>query len=120
LCWSPARILPPLQFERVDCGEAPGTAAGRASQDDWTALPASRQEAGAADEDPANGGIRREPELPEHEEIALPEPSVAPAPETFLADETDDEVALKARLLRAQARSLARQASLDPDDGIAL
>ena len=60
--------------------------------------------------DPANGGIRREPELPEHEEITLPEPSFAAAPETFLAEETDDEAAIKARVLRGQGRSLARQA----------
>ena len=74
----------------------------------------------ATDEDPANGGIRREPELPEHEEIAPPEPSVSLAPEGFVVDETDDEEAIKSRLLRGQSRSLARQAAMDPDDGIAL
>jgi len=115
-----ARILPPPQLERVDGDSAPGAAADRATQDDWTVLPVGREEEGAADEDPANGGIRREPELPEHEEIAPPEPSLPSAPETFLADDTDDEEALKARLLRSQARSLARQTSMDPDDGIAL
>ena len=115
-----ARILPPPQIVGVERGSPPGAAADRATPDDWTALPANREEAGAADEDPANGGIRREPELPEHEEIAPPEPGLASAQEAFLADDTDDEEALKARLLRAQARSLARQASLDPDDGIAL
>ena len=50
----------------------------------------------ATDEDPANGGIRREPELPDHEEIAPPEPSVSLPPEVFLVDETDDEEAIKA------------------------
>ena len=72
------------------------------------------------DEDPANGGIRREPELPEHEAITPEEPISAPAPENFIADDSDDDEAIKARILRGQARSLARQASMDPDDGIAL
>jgi type IV secretion system protein VirD4 len=115
-----ARILPPPQLEVADCDSAHGVAPDRAKKDDWTALLASRKEEGPADEDPANGGIRREPELPEHEEVAPPQPSLASAPEPFLADETDDEEALKARLLRSQARSLVRQASMDPDDGIAL
>ena len=110
------RISPPPQLEPV----APGAAADRAAHDDWTALSARREEAAAANEDPANGGIRREPELPEHEEITLLEPSFAAAPETFLAEETDDEEAIEARVLRSQGRSLARQAVMDPDDGIAL
>jgi type IV secretion system protein VirD4 len=115
-----ARILPPPRLEQIDPGSAPGATADRAAQDDWTALPVSRDEAASADEDPANGGIRREPELPEHEEVAPPESNSAAAPETFLADDTDDEEAIKARTLRSQTRSLARQASMDPDDGIAL
>ena len=115
-----ARILPPPQLEHVERCPAPGVAVNPATKDDWTAPTASREEGGAADEDPANGGIRREPELREHEEIAPPEPGLASAPETFLPDETDDEEALKARLLRSQGRSLARQASMDPEDGIAL
>ena len=72
------------------------------------------------DEDPANGGIRREPELPEHEAIVPEEPISAPAPENFIADNSGDDEAIKARILRRQGRSLARQASMDPDDGIAL
>ena len=115
-----ARILPPTQLERIDSGSAPDAAADRATKDDWTTPPVNRDEAASSDEDPANGGIRREPELPEHEEISLPEPSLAAAPEAFLADDTDDEEAIKARVLRCQARSLARQAAMDPDDGIAL
>ena len=115
-----ARILPPPQLERIDSGPASGAAVDRAAKDDWTALPPSREETDSADEDPPNGGIRREPELPEHEEITLPEPSFAAGPETSLADDSDDEEAIKARVLRSQGRSLARQAAMDPDDGIAL
>ena len=52
-------------------------------------------------DDPANGGIRREPELPEHEEVA-PErtPSV---PEFAFSDEEPDDEVQRARVLRRQA-----------------
>jgi len=69
-------------------------------------------------DDAANGGIRREPDLAEHEDIA-PEPN-APSPEfEFAEDEADDDAA-RARRLRATARGLARQAAMDPGDGIDL
>ena len=91
--------------------------------DDWRALPLpmdgaeqraeSRQ---AVDVDPANAGIRREPELPEHEEIV---PSDRPADREFdvLEDEPDIDAA---RALRQGLRIVARQAAMDPDDGIGL
>ena len=69
-------------------------------------------------DDPANGGIRREPELAEHEDIA-PEP-VTPSPEFEFADDEADEDAVRARRLRATSRGLARQAAMDPGDGIDL
>ena len=93
--------------------------------DDWRALPLpvdgpgqrteSRQ---AVDVDPANAGIRREPELPEHEEIVRNE---RPADREFdvLEDESDIDAA-KARTLRQSVRIVARQAAMDPDDGIGL
>lgn len=68
--------------------------------------------------DPANGGIRREPELPEHEDIA-PQP-IDPRTEFRFGDEDSDDDAVRARALRRQARSLARQAAMDPNDGINL
>ena len=65
--------------------------------------------------DPANGGIRREPDLPKHEEIVR-----GTATEfTFGEEEADDE-AVRARALRRQARGLVRQAAMDPGDGIDL
>jgi type IV secretion system protein VirD4 len=124
-----ARILPPPELERIDHDATPYAASNRDTEDDWCGLmarhekPAAEESVSAApsdDEDPANGGIRREPELPEHEAIAPEEPILAAAPENFIADESDDDEATKARVLRGQARSLARQASMDPDDGIAL
>ncbi len=98
--------------------------------DDWSGTPiqpnseASEETAGAHGGQPidgsgsTNGGIRREPELAEHEDIAS-EP-VKPPPEfEFAEDETDDD-AQRARRLRATARGLARQAAMDPGDGIDL
>ena len=68
--------------------------------------------------DPANGGIRREPELPGHEEIVR-EPA-RPAPEFVFGEEEPDDDAVRARALRQQVRGLARQAAMDPGDGIDL
>ncbi|MGA8171511.1 MAG: conjugal transfer protein TraG [Methylocystis sp.] len=124
-----ARILPPPQLERIDRDTAPDAASSRDTDDDWCGLLAHHEKAAdekdavavpSEDEDPANGGIRREPELPEHEAIAPEDPISAPAPENFLAEDSGDDEAIKARILRSQGRSLARQASMDPDDGIAL
>jgi type IV secretion system protein VirD4 len=124
-----ARILPPPQLERIDRDAAPGAPSSYDTDDDWCGLvarhenPAAQEVLAAApsdDEDPANGGIRREPELPEHEAIAPEDPISTPAPENFIADDLDDDEAIKARILRSQGRSLARQASMDRDDGIAL
>ena len=69
------------------------------------------------DED-SDGGVRREPTLPEHEAIA---PETAPVREEFagLDDEPDDD-AQRARAMQDRFRGVARQASLDPDDGIEL
>ena len=69
-------------------------------------------------DDPANGGIRREPELPQHEEIAR-EP-VKPTHEFAFGEEAPDEDAARARALRQQVRNLARQGAMDPDDGMGL
>ncbi|WP_429225840.1 conjugal transfer protein TraG [Inquilinus ginsengisoli] len=113
------RILPP-PADPIPVLDSPGTASGA---DDWTGAPPDQrgqdcERSGGDAEDQANGGIRREPMLPAHEAM-VPE---APAPETVFADledEPDDE-ASKARAVRRAMRSVARQAALDPDDGISL
>ena len=69
-------------------------------------------------DDLANGGIRREPELPQHEEI-VPVPAKA-TPEFTFVDEDPDDDAVRARALRQQIRGLARQAAMDPGDGMKL
>ena len=112
------RLLPPPKPEA-----AKGTA--KPPADDWSALAIPAASAGVAlgnsggtNTDPANAGIRREPELPEHEEIASPDH--APVGEFDILDDEPDVDAAKARSLRQQVTSVARQASMDPADGIEL
>ena len=112
------RVLPPPELT--------GRQGGAAPLDDWSQLPvpaaAPLGEVKASNEqrfdDPANAGIRREPELPEHEEIA-PE-HTNPLPEFAFVEEDPDDETVRARALRQQARGLARQAAMDPGDGIDL
>ncbi len=100
---------------------------GDRAPDDWSGAPlpakSDNRKSGTGDaahpvEDPANGGIRREPELAEYEDI-VPEPA-KPSPEFAFDEDEPDEDAVRARALRATARGLARQAALDPGDGIDL
>lgn len=110
-----ARILPvPM----------PGKADRDRPCDDWSSLPPvapparepGRKAAGAED---ANGGIRQEPELPVHEDIA---PAVLPANNEFDFGEDGSQTdAVRSRQAADRAlRRGARAASLDPDDGIEL
>jgi type IV secretion system protein VirD4 len=95
--------------------------------DDWTTVrplkPAVAAEVASVagsltDDDPANGGIRREPTLPEHEAIVSEQPK--PSPEfAVLEDESDDDP-IRARALNRNFPTIARQAALDPDDGLGL
>jgi type IV secretion system protein VirD4 len=93
------------------------------SADDWSGrvVAAGSRPAtsgNAADGDPANAGIRREPELPEHEEIVASPPS--PEQEFEFLDDEPDVDGTKARTMRQRMRMVARQASMNPDDGIEL
>ena len=67
--------------------------------------------------DTANAGIRREPDLPEQEEIMPPQRS--PREEFEFHERDDDKDAARARAMKRMRRA-ARQASLDPDDGVEL
>jgi len=67
----------------------------------------------------ANAGIRREPELGEHEEVIPPEQNSA-AGDMSVGDGTDDDAAPKVHQDDGTMRRNARNASLDPDDGIVL
>ncbi|MCI0734816.1 MAG: hypothetical protein L0Y50_00820, partial [Beijerinckiaceae bacterium] len=111
------RILPPPSLGGL-VNEWPAE-----RRDDWSALPPvaadpKPETRGSSGEDPDNAGIRREPCLPEHEAIAPDAPQPAD-PFAILMDETEDEPA-QAKRLRQRMRAVARQAALDPGDGLEL
>jgi type IV secretion system protein VirD4 len=68
--------------------------------------------------DPANAGIRREPELTEHEDIITAPRK--PAQEFDLPDDESDDDAQRLRVLQRQVSATARQVSLDPADDMGL
>jgi type IV secretion system protein VirD4 len=112
------RVLPPPNSSSLD-------REGRAATDDWSRQPAPPNSNVAepvslsgARQSTANSGIRREPELPEHENIA-PETSKPPPEFDFTEDEGDGD-AIRARVLRMNVPGLARQAAMDPGDGLEL
>ena len=125
------RVLPPPNAKSTPSVHAVGCPVqprSPAVASDWTTLPPIVTAAGhtapsasaTAAEDSDNAGIRREPELPEHEAVA-PEHSVSAKEFDFQEDDREeDEAAVKSRLLRRQFGSVARQATMDPDDGIGL
>ena len=112
------RILTPPDLAAL------ASAANPSASDDWSARVvaaaggASTSNPGNSDGDPANAGIRREPELPEHEEIVAPPPS--PEQEFEFLDDEPDVDAAKARAMRQRMRMVARQVAMNPDDGIDL
>jgi type IV secretion system protein VirD4 len=114
------RLLPPPKLAPLDCEASAPT-------DDWSGLPApvnrgvskpvSASGARPPVDDPANSGIRREPGLPLHEDIVaeVPKPSTE-----FDFLEGDDGVAVRARVMRTNGPGLARQAAMDPGEGLEL
>jgi len=107
-----ARILPPPVLRAsasIDDGREDGAG-------DWAG--AVVRPASTASEDPANGGIRREPELPEHVDIAA-----ASRPAVLEFDPPDDDADDEPQRLRLMQRSLtnvARQASMDTTDDMGM
>ena len=71
------------------------------------------------EEDPANAGIRREPELPDQEDVA-PEPAPTREFDFDEEDREEDDAPVKARALQRQFGNAVRQAPLDPGDGLSL
>jgi type IV secretion system protein VirD4 len=69
-------------------------------------------------EDPDNASIRREPELPEQEEVVL-EPR-KPVREFELSDDDPPDPSQDVRALQRRTRRLARQVALDPGEGMDL
>jgi type IV secretion system protein VirD4 len=111
------RVLPPPTPASLRDGAATSISAGRS---DWTTLPppASAPTAGIAGESDANSGIRREPALQEHEAIVREEPK--PLPEFALLDDERNREAVRTATMRRSVASVARQAAMDPEDGMAL
>jgi type IV secretion system protein VirD4 len=109
-----ARILPPPVSVSPNVIDTAG-ATRRQDDDPWAeAIAAAAQSA----EDPANAGIRQEPELPEQEEVVL-EPR-KPVREFELPDDEAPDASQDLQALQRRTRRLARQVALDPGDGMDL
>jgi type IV secretion system protein VirD4 len=109
------RILPPPKLT---------AAAEPAKHECWTSLAPKRPSAALLAEiqkaeDAANGGLRREPELPDHVAI-VKETEPRPREEFAVIDDEPENNVRQAQMHRQQMRGLARQASLDPSDGLGL
>ncbi|SEE64983.1 type IV secretion system protein VirD4 [Rhizobiales bacterium GAS188] len=94
------------------------------ASDDWSKLPVRDSSAALvavteqAEEDEANSGIRREPELPEHE--AMVKETSEPLQEFAIVEDKPDELTRRNDVLRRRMSRLARQASMDPGDDLGL
>ena len=105
------RILKPLHTAAV------------AQPDDWSGcmpIPPSAKLLAALKSnvrDP-NGGIRREPELPQHEDVVIKAPLAEN--EFDAGPEEEDGNAVQATALNRSMQGLARSVSLDPDDKMVL
>jgi len=106
-----ARILPPPRLSGRDVPPGP-EGVETAPEGEWTDAIVAAPTAVPV-EDPANAGIRREPELPMHEEIA-PEPRKAL--NEFEPIEEDDDKPQRRRLMQRTMGAVARQISLDTAD----
>jgi type IV secretion system protein VirD4 len=111
-----ARILPPPIFSPLPLSTLPGDAE-IPSGTDW-ANSTVQFGSGSTTEDPANAGIRREPELPEHEDI-VPK-TRQPINEFESMDDEPDDASVQNHLVQSSLPSIARQVSLDPADDLGM
>jgi type IV secretion system protein VirD4 len=106
-----ARVLPPPLRSSL----------GPMAANDWSGLRSSiattegLRSVGPSGQEDATGEKRREPVLPEHETVVFEAPEIPSEFGFDTTDPADDEAILQQRM-----RRLARQASLDPNDGIQL
>jgi type IV secretion system protein VirD4 len=108
------RILPPSRAVPIDLVER---------RDEWSGHapipPAGRLRGALADKvRDRNGGVRREPELPQHEDIVVQAPLTEN--EFDAAPDEGDADAMQAVALNRSMQGLARAVSLDPDDKMGL
>ena len=106
------RILPPPGFSAADARPTLTGSTVKLAADTWAGAIAAPPSS-ADTEDPDNAGIRREPELPEHEEI-VPE-ARKPVQEFEPVEDEPDDDAQRQRLMQRNF-SNARQISLDAGD----
>ncbi|CCD87217.1 putative Conjugal transfer protein traG [Bradyrhizobium sp. ORS 285] len=112
-----SRILSPPEFTRCETLRR---------KDDWSVLApiaavlAKSEARSPASEDQANGGLRREPELPEHVAIATEAVPADPADEFSLVLDDDDQAPLPRSGRDPTMVGVARQAALDPGDDLGL
>lgn len=108
------RVLKPSRAVPIDLVMRPDEWSGHApippSVKLLAALPNKRRD--------QNGGIRREPELPQHEEIVVRAPLTEN--EFDAAPDEGDADAVQASALNRSMQGLARAVSLDPDDKMGL
>jgi len=113
------RVLPPPTLASLHDDAATSSHVRPA---DWTTLhpPHDGRSMGscAQQTDTANSGIRREPELPEHEAITREAP--VPLPEFSLLDDDRDRKTVRTAALQRSFAAAAGQAAMDPDDDMAL
>jgi type IV secretion system protein VirD4 len=107
-----ARILPPPILSSPPLSTAPSSAV-IPSRSDW-ANSIVQLGSGSTTQDPANAGIRQEPELPEHENIVAK--TRQPIDEFEPIDDESDDAPVQNRPVQSSLSSIARQVSLDPAD----
>jgi type IV secretion system protein VirD4 len=105
------RILPPPTLSGRDISPGP-EGLKTPPEGDWANAIVAPSPAVPV-EDPANAGIRREPQLPEHEEI---EPEPRKATNEFEPVEEDDDEPQRRRMMQQTMGAVARQISLDTGD----
>jgi type IV secretion system protein VirD4 len=112
--------------ERVFPPPDPAASGASSRTDSWSTLgsltlptaPTDKAKQGGGDT--ANGGLRREPELPDHVAIVKETTEPTPAEEFAVVLDDDDDAVRQSRRLRQQMRGVARQVSMDPNDGMEL
>ena len=122
-----ARYFEDRRFkERILPSPDPAKCGRSTRKDAWSELKPQRPDALLAAEldkaeDAANGGLRREPELPDHVAIAKETTGPAAADEfSIMLDDEPEDAARQRQALRQQMRGVARQVALDPNDGMDL
>jgi type IV secretion system protein VirD4 len=110
------RILPAAKLVPASKVATPGQVESKPGADAWAAVVAPPVSDTA---DTVSGSIRREPELPEHEEVA-PEPRKPVREFDDPADDGPDDEAQRLQVFQRQVRTVARQVALDPGDDMGM